>query len=35
MFNEAQINVQNLAPGTYFLRVTAGSQPYNYLVIIK
>jgi len=35
MFNEAQINVQELAPGTYFLRVTAGSQPNNYLVIIK
>ena len=35
MFNKAQINVQDLAPGSYFLRVTAGSHPYNYMVIIK
>ena len=35
MVTEAQINVQDLTSGTYFLRITADDIPYNFLVIVE
>jgi hypothetical protein len=35
MVTEAQINVQDLTPGTYFLRVTTDHVLHNFLVIVE
>ena len=32
---EAQIDVQDLIPGTYFLRITTDDVPFNFLVIVE
>jgi hypothetical protein len=32
---EAQISVQDLAPGTYFLRITADGSPHMFMVIVQ
>ena len=32
---EAHINVQDLIPGTYFLRITTDDTPHNFLVIVE
>ena len=32
---EAHINVQDIVPGTYFLRITVDDEPHNFLVIVE
>ena len=35
MVSERQIDVQDLPPGTYYLRITTDAQPHNFLVIVE